>query len=328
MKNPIVKYILNNHVLATVLLIGLGILLFQVKNILLAVFMAFIIVAALTPIVNFLRKRKVPKILAVILVYFFIIAFIVLLVVPFLPIFLNQIQEFVKEIPLYLKDAGTIFGFQIDKAQIATLVTPIANYLSENAVRLSSTIFGGVFTVVTTFILSFYLLIYHDRFEESLPDLFPIQYKPKVKVTLRQVEEKVGAWLSGQMVLSLAIGTITWVILTVLGIPFALPLAILAGFLEIIPTLGPIIAAVPAVIIGLAISPIMGLIVTLAYVGIQFAENHFLVPKIMQKAVGLNPVIIIIGILIGGHLLGVLGALLSIPFISAALIIIRALRDI
>ena len=328
MKNPIVRYILDNHILTTVLLIGLGILLLQVKSILLALFMAFIIVAALSPIVNLLRSKKIPKLLAIVLVYAVIIGVIVVLVVPFIPIFVVQIQDFVREIPLYLKDASDIFGIQIDKAQIASLITPVANYLSENAIKLSSTIFGGLFTIVTTFILSFYLLIYHDKFEESLPGLFPDKYKNKVKQTLKQVEEKVGAWLSGQLVLSLVIGSVTWVTLTILGIPFALPLAILAGFLEIIPTLGPIIAAVPAVIIGLAISPIMGLIVALAYVGIQFLENHFLVPKIMQKAVGLNPIIIIVGILVGGHLLGILGALLSIPFISASIIIIRSIRNI
>lgn len=328
MKNPIVKYVLNNHVLSTVLLIGLGILLFQVKNILLAIFMAFIIVAALNPIVNFLKKRRIPKILAVILVYLVIIAFVVLLVIPFLPIFISEIQDFIKEAPLYLKDTGSIFGIQIDKSQIASLITPIANYLSANVVRLSSTIFGGLFTIVTTFILSFYLLIYHERFEESLPNLFPVKYKSKVKETLKLIEEKEGAWLSGQLVLSISIGLITWITLTVLRIPFALPLAILAGFLEIIPTLGPIIAAVPAVIVGLAISPLMGLVVGVAYVIVQFIENHFLVPKIMQRAVGLNPIIIIVGILIGGHLLGILGALLSIPFISASIIIIRSFREI
>jgi len=140
------------------------------------------------------------------------------------------------------------------------------------------------------------------------------------------VEDKLGAWLRGQIVLSLAIGVITWFVLTILGIPFALPLAILAGFLEIIPTIGPIIAAIPAVIVAFAISPFMGLVVMLAYVGIQVAENNILVPKIMQKAVGLNPVVILVAILIGANLMGIIGALLSIPLVSAAIIIFRAYK--
>ena len=126
--------------------------------------------------------------------------------------------------------------------------------------------------------------------------------------------------------MSLTIGVITWLVLTILGIPFALPLAILAGFLEIIPTIGPIIAAIPAVIVAFAISPLTGLVVMLAYVGIQIAENNILVPKIMQKAVGLNPIVILVAILIGGQLFGIIGALLSIPFVSATIIIFRALK--
>ena len=129
-----------------------------------------------------------------------------------------------------------------------------------------------------------------------------------------------------QVVLSLTIGVITWLALTILGIPFALPLAILAGFLEIIPTLGPIIAAIPATIVALAISPVMALSVIAVYIVIQLTENNFLVPKIMQKAVGLNPVVIIIAILVGSNLFGVIGALLSIPFVSAAIIVFRALK--
>lgn len=170
------------------------------------------------------------------------------------------------------------------------------------------------------------MLIDRNRIGKSVPGLLPENYKEKGILTIHLVEEKLGAWLRGQVILSLSIGLITWIALTILGIPFALPLAILAGFLEIIPTLGPIIAAIPATIVALAISPVMALTVIGVYTGIQIAENNFLVPKIMQKAVGLNPVVIIIAILIGGNLMGVAGALLSIPFASAAIIIFRALR--
>lgn len=159
-----------------------------------------------------------------------------------------------------------------------------------------------------------------------MPNLLPEEYREKTRLTIHLVEEKLGAWLRGQIVLSLAIGVITWIVLQAMGIPYAVPLAILAGFLEIIPTLGPIIAAIPAVIVGFAISPVMGIAVLIAYAAIQIAENNILVPKIMQKAVGLNPVVILIAILIGAELLGVVGALLSIPFVSAAIIIYRAYK--
>lgn len=326
MQNPIVKYVLNNHILVTLLLVALGMFLLEIKSILLTVFLSYIIMAALTPFVRFLRKLGIPKIIAIVLVYSIVIAFIILLVIPILPFFISQVQALLKAIPAYVDSASQALGIQVNKSQINSLVAPAASAVGQNALSVTTRVFGGIFSVITIFILSFYMLIDRQRIGKSIPDLFPMEYREKAILTIHLVEEKLGAWLRGQVVLSLSIGLITWVALTILGIPFALPLAILAGFLEIIPTLGPIIAAIPATIVALAISPVMAVTVILVYTGIQLAENNILVPKIMEKAVGLNPVVIIIAILIGGNLLGVIGALLSIPFVSAAIIIFRALK--
>ncbi|MDO8515232.1 MAG: AI-2E family transporter, partial [bacterium] len=107
----------------------------------------------------------------------------------------------------------------------------------------------------------------------------------------------------------------TWLGLTIIGVPQAFPLAIIAGALEIIPTLGPILSAIPALIVALTISPTLTIFVIIFYIVIQQLENQFVVPKVMQQAVGLNPIIIIIGVMIGGNLMGILGALLVIPFL-------------
>lgn len=326
MKNPIVKYVLNNHFLTTVLLVGLAFLLLEIKGIILTIFLSYIIMAALNPFVRTLRSFKIPKIIAVILVYAVVIAFIVLLVIPILPFFISQMESLVKAIPNYVDAASQALGITINKSQINSLISPLANSIGQNALSVTSKVFGSIFSVITLFILSFYMLIDRQRLGKAVPNLLPEEYKEKGVLTIHLVEEKLGAWLRGQVVLSLAIGLITWIALTILNVPYALPLAIMAGFLEIIPTLGPIIAAIPAVIVGLAISPLMAITIIAAYVGIQLAENNFLVPKIMEKAVGLNPVVIIIAILIGANLLGVMGALLSIPFVSAAIIIFRALK--
>ncbi len=326
MKNPIVKYALDNHVLATVLIVALALFLFEIRNILVTVFLSYIIMAALNPFVRQLMHHRVPKIAAIVFVYSIVIAFIVLLVIPILPFFISQIQSLLKAIPSYVDTASQALGIQVNKDQINSVISPIASSVGQNAFSVTSKVFGGIFSVITLFILSFYMLIDRNRIGRSVPGLLPEEFKEKGILTIHLVEEKLGAWLRGQVILSLAIGVITWVALTILGIPFALPLAILAGFLEIIPTLGPIIAAIPATIVALAISPVMAISVIGVYIGIQLAENNFLVPKIMQKAVGLNPVIIIIAILVGGNLMGVAGALLSIPFVSAAIIIFRALR--
>lgn len=326
MQNPIVKYVLNNHILATVLLVAFALFLFEIRAILIAVFISYIIMASMHPFVRMLKRRGLPKILAIVIVYSIVIAFIVLLVIPILPFFISQVQSLLRAIPTYVNTASQALGIQISQSQINSMIAPIASSIGQNAFSITGKFFGGVFSVLTIFILSFYMLIDRERIGRTLPEIFPLRYREKGILTIHLVEEKLGAWLRGQVILSLVIGLITWIALTLLGVPYALPLAIMAGFLEIIPTLGPIIAAIPAVIVGLAISPIMAITVIAVYAGIQIAENNILVPKIMEKAVGLNPIIIIIAILVGGNLLGVVGALLSIPFISAAIIVIRALK--
>ena len=326
MAKPIVEYLSKNHFLTTVILVAGAYFLFQIKTILLALFISYIIMAALTPIVRGLKRFRFPNFLAVIIVYSFVIAAIVLLIIPILPFFVSQIQALFKAIPTYLNLASQVLGFQVSNTQIENYLSPFTGLIGQNALSFTSRFFGGIFTVISIFVLSFYMLIEREKIGKALPNLLPEEYRQKGILTIHLVEQKLGAWLRGQIVLSLVVGTISWIILTILGIPFALPLAILAGVLEIIPTLGPIIAAIPAVIVALAISPIMGLSVILVYVGIQLAENNILVPKIMQKAVGLNPVVIIIAILIGARLFGVLGALLSIPFVSAAIITIRSFK--
>lgn len=326
MFKPTAKYILNNHILFTVLLIGLAFFLFQVKGILVAIFMSYIIMASIHPFVRILRRYKVPKVLAITLIYVLVVAAIILLVIPVLTVFVQQIQELYKAFPAYLDRTTTALGIDFNTSSLNSLVGPLAGSAGQNIVGVTSKVFGGIFSILSVFVISFYLLIDRERLGKSVPELFPREYHEKIRLTIHQVEEKLGAWLRGQIVLSIAIGVITWVVLTLMGIPYAVPLAILAGFLEIVPTLGPIIAAIPAVIVGFAISPIMGLAVMLAYAAIQIAENNILVPKIMQKAVGLNPIVILIAILIGAQLMGVVGALISIPLVSAGIIIFRAFK--
>ena len=122
------------------------------------------------------------------------------------------------------------------------------------------------------------------------------------------------------------IGIFTWIGLTAFGLQFAVPLGLIAGILEIVPTIGPIIAAVPAIIVALTISPGFAISIMLFYILVQMLENNILVPKIMQKAVGLNPIVIIIGVLIGSKFLGILGALLAVPFISMTQILFKSFK--
>ena len=128
-----------------------------------------------------------------------------------------------------------------------------------------------------------------------------------------QIEEKLGGWFRGQLFLSLVIGVLSFIGLSILGISYALPLAVIAGVMEVIPVIGPIISAIPPILIALTISPILGLGVAIMYFVIQQLENHLLVPQVMKRAVGLNPLVVILTIAVGSRLLGFAGALLAVP---------------
>lgn len=326
MYNPLFRYILNNNFLATVLIIAGAFFLYEIRSILVVIFVSFIIMAALEPAIKGLMKRGVPKIISVVLIYFLVLSIIVLLIIPLIPFFISQIQTLFDNLPRYVKEATGAIGINISARQVNDVVKPsIAGYGS-NLVSITGQIFSGVLLVITTFIISLYMLLYHDKLENFTRYFVPRKMEEQAIETEKLIKEKLGAWLRGQIFLSFSVGVLTYIVLKIIGIDFALPLALLAGLLEIIPTVGPIISAIPAVIVAFSISPIIALTTALAYWLIQTIEGHFLVPKIMQKAVGLNPVIVIIAILVGGELMGVIGALLAIPFLSILIIFYKQLR--
>lgn len=284
--------------------------------------------AALNPFATQLRNRRVPMVLSVAIPYLSTILIVFLLVFPLIPFIFSQVQSLLTSLPVFLNESGKAFGFSIDAKQIQSIVANELNNIGRNAFAVTSAVFGGVFSVLTILIVSFYLMLYHDKFKHRVAELFHKDLHQKIYSTLTRIDFKLGAWLRGQLVLMVFIGVLTWLTLTALGVPYALPLAILAGILEVIPTLGPTISAIPAVIVAITISPSLGLIVALSYFVIQMIENNFLVPKIMEKAVGLNPVFVILGVMIGASLMGITGALLSIPFLSFLIVLFKSIADV
>lgn len=326
MRNPILNYLAGNQFLTTLLILGLIWLAIELSGILIIIFISYIMMAALSPFSDFLIQKKVPKILSVVIPYLLAIAILVLLIFPLVPFFTSQIQLFFKTLPTYINQTAKLSNITIDVSNINDIIATDFDVIGKNALNVTGKIFSGVFSVFTTFVISFYLMLGRDRLKKEAIALVPSRYQKKGIEILTQIEQKLGAWFRGQIVLSFSIGFTTWIALTLLGLPFALPLALLAGMLEVVPTIGPIIAAIPAIIVALTISPTIAISVVIFYIVIQMLENNILVPKIMEKAVGLNPIVIIVGVLMGGKFLGILGALLAVPFIAMALIIVKSLR--
>lgn len=326
MTNPIIKYLINNHFLAALIVIALFWLAAELSGILIIIFISYIIMAALSPFSDFLTQKRVPRILSVLIPYAITIVILVVLIFPLIPFFISQIQLLFNNLPKYLNQVAKIFNLEIDAAIIRNIFESDINAIGKNALSVTGKIFSGVFSILTVLVISFYLMLQKETLKRQFMMLISKKNQENSLKTIAQIESKIGLWLRGQLILSVTVGVGAWIGLMFLGLPFSLPLGLLAGLLEIVPTIGPIISAIPAVIVALTISPGLAISVVIFYILLQMLENNILVPKIMEKAVGLNPIIIIIGVLIGSKFMGILGALLAVPFIAMTLIIIRSFK--
>lgn len=279
---------------------------YLILDVILLFFVAVIFMSAMAPIVDRLSSFKIPKTLATIVTYLAVIGIIVGLVSFVIRPLAEQTPTLVLTLPHTLEQL--LPPGLIDRS---VLQQELTNF-SKNAVSFSLTIFSNFVALISVAVLTFYLLLEKDRAEKLLSQLF-VHHEEKAKKLIDRIEYKLGAWLRGQIILSVVIGLLVYVVLFILNVPYAIPLAILAGLLEIVPVIGPIIAAIPAILIAYVMSPILALMVALSFFVIQQLENSFIVPQVMKKAVGLNPLIVILAITVGGRLLGIAGALLAVP---------------
>lgn len=293
---------------------------FLIRDLLVVLFVAIILMSALTPLVNFFVKIKLPKALAIGLTYIIIIGISAGAITAVLQPLIEESSRLVVTLPQL---SGQILNFaNIDKSVFQSELTS----LSKNAFTLTLRIFDNLLAIIFLLVITFYLLLERNNLEQRLSALF-IGREERVKKLIIRIEEKLGSWLRGQIVLSVIIGLLSYIGLTILNIPYALPLSLIAGVLEVIPVMGPIISAIPAVLIALTISPFLGLGVAAMYFVIQQLENHLVVPQVMQRAVGLNPLVVILAIAIGSKLLGFAGALLAVPLAVVGQIIVTEIIE-
>lgn len=321
-----IKKLLENQIILALLIIGIAWFLFEIKSILISLFIAVIISSTLNPIAEKLEKKGVHRTVSIIVLYLLFTVAVVLLIIPLLPFISIQGQSLAANFPTYVSQVNFALGTPISNNDLDSLISAELNLFGKNIISSSTKILGGLLTAISTIVISFYLSLEHAKLKKGLISLVPQGKKNLIEKIVNESEAKLGSWVRGQFILCLFIGILTYIALRLLGVEYALVLAIIAGILEIIPTVGPIISAVPAVIVALSVSPVSAVGVISAYLLIQQAENHLLVPKIMNTAVGLSPIVIIIAVVTGSQLMGIPGALLAIPFITVVSVIISNLR--
>ncbi|NCN24269.1 MAG: hypothetical protein COU65_02240 [Candidatus Pacebacteria bacterium CG10_big_fil_rev_8_21_14_0_10_42_12] len=290
--------------------------LFQIRSIVILVFLAFIMMVALNPVAQKLQKYlKMPRMLSIVSTYILLITILSLLIGLVLPPLFIQLYALLKtiDIPL-LQEYVARLNFSLSASDISNIADQVgSSVFTVMGVVLST--FAGIFTTFTLFVLSFFMLIerpvLHKKIAWFTSDRKHFEAAEKFLIT---IENQLGGWVRGQLVLMLVIAVFTYIGFLLIGIPYALPLAILAGFLEILPNIGPTIAAVPAITIAyISSGPALAVVALLFSILVQQLENNVIVPKVMRENANVNPLISIIAILIGLQLAGVVGALLAIP---------------
>ncbi|MBI2597284.1 AI-2E family transporter [Candidatus Daviesbacteria bacterium] len=295
-------------------------LIYLIRDLLIILFIAVILMSALSPLVKFLTKYRVPKSLSIAITYIIIIALVSGLLVLVIPPLLEETRKLFLTLPPYLDQLLEMAA--IDKSVLQAQLSA----LSKSALSITLSIFDNLLTIIFLLVLTFYLMLERENLEDRSAALF-IGKEVRIKRLIIQIEEKLGGWFRGQLFLSLVIGILTYIGLLILGIPYALPLAVVAGVLEVVPVIGPIISAIPTILIALTISPILGIGTTAMYFVIQQLENHLIVPQVMKRAVGLNPLVVILAIAIGSRLLGFMGALLAVPIAVVAYIVVNEIIE-
>jgi predicted PurR-regulated permease PerM len=295
-------------------------LVYSIRDILLALFAALLIMAILNPLVTKLNKIRIPRSIAVFLVYILVFGILGGAIGSIITPLVNETTGFINGLPKYLENIG-ISGL-INTDTLNNSLSQIVA-LPGQVLKVGASFFSNFLMVIASLVFAFYLLMAREKLSNQLTGLFGEEKSKKISRVIDTLEYRLGGWARGELLLMLSIGLATFVGLLILRIPYALPLAILAGLLEIVPSLGPIIAAIPSIVIGFGISPIMGLAAAALAFLVHQLENYLLVPKIMEKSVGFSPIIILLTLAIGAKLAGIVGVLISVPVLITSQVILK-----
>lgn len=276
------------------------------------IFVALLVMTILNPLVTKLSKFKIPKALSILVSYVVVFGLIGVALAGVIPPLIEQTTNFVSGLPKYLENLGVS---SIVSQQVMNQFLARVGDLPAQVAKVTISIFSNILGVLTVLFFAFYLLLSRDKLDDQLAAFFGKTRSKKISKLIDTLEEKLGGWARGELALMIMVGVSTYVGLRLLGIPFALSLAMLAGLLEIVPYIGPIIAAIPAIIIGFGISPVIGLATAALAFLVQQIENYVLVPKVMEKSVGVSPIITLLSLAVGFKIAGIVGALISVPVV-------------
>ena len=315
------------------------VLAYNVRNILLMVYVSALFAMGISPLVQMIERRRLlpvgprfPRWLAILLIYAAILGALIIIASIVIPPLVDQANELRRTLPEKIAQAqAQLIRFGILRRPI-TISEAVQQAPAGGSGAAVSTIFGavrgvlgGIFGTITMILLTFYMLVDSNEIFSFFVKLFPRRHRAQVRSISATVVSKVSAWLGGQLLLALIIGLTSALGLGLMGVPYFYVLALISAVGEMIPMVGPILSAIPAILVAVSVSPALAAGVAVFFIVQQQLENTVLVPKIMGRQVGLSAVTVIVALGIGGQLLGVVGAILAVPTAAIVQVLVQEL---
>jgi predicted PurR-regulated permease PerM len=320
------------------LVVGSFYFLWRIQEVLLLMLLAILFATSIEPLVNRLRRGPFSRGQGILLVYTILFALVAAVIFFYVPGLVEQIGRFVETLPeriAALRPLIEQIGFRplrelllrgIGEAQPAverTLEQPVTPTAPEVLVEAGGALAHTLFSIVTIFLLAYYWLTERAAIKRAVLRVAPASRSQQINAIWLAVEAKLGGWVRGQLLIMLAIGLMAGFAFVALDLPNPLVLAVLAGLCEIVPIIGPFLAFLPAFLVALTIVPLKALILIPVVVVLQQIEGNVLIPRVMSHTVGISPLTVILGILIGSVLYGLAGAFLAVPVAAAIQVILN-----
>lgn len=320
--------ITTGTIFRAIFIILLFVLVYVLRDLALILLTSVVLASSVEPATTWFAKYKVPRVVAVIIVYLLVFGILGGVLFLFVPMFIEQVGQLAGMLNSYIDvfdnmsdPTGNIavLSDSFSLSQSIDALKASVSGISGNILELAATVFGGFFGFIMVVVLSFYMAVQDKGIEDFLRMVAPVKHEAYVLDLWKRAHKKIGKWMQGQLLLAALIGVLVYLGLTVLGIKYALVLALLAAVMEVIPIFGPTLSAIPAIALGFVDSISLGLFVLALYIIIQQFENHLIYPLVVRKVVGVPPIIVILALIIGGQLAGFMGILLSVPVAAVLL---------
>ena len=293
--------------------------------------LAFFLAVGMEPAVSWLVKHKWPRWLGVLAVILVILAAIGGFIAAAVPAVVTQVEQLVQAVPKYadqLKDHSSFLGklndrFQIQDKLTALLKSSSNSTLASGLLGAGEAVFSAFADALIVFVLTIYFLADMPRIRRLMYRLVPHSRRPRAILLGDEILAKVGGYVLGNLIISLIAGALTYVWLLIFGVPYPLLLAILVALLDLVPVVGSTIAGVIVALVALTVSLPIAIATVAFFIVYRFGEDYFLVPRIIGRAVEVPALVTVVAVLIGGALLGIIGALVAIPIAAAILLLAR-----